>query len=78
VICRTGTYSPEYKESWGPGEVGCRNDYIDNNSESQWVKSSYTAICIVPAANRTLKAVQQIYVNLWNAKFKNKILGGNG
>jgi len=31
------------------------------------------AICIMPVANWTLKAVQQVYVDLWNTKYKNKV-----
>jgi len=30
------------------------------------------AIWIMPVANHTLKAVQWIYINLWNTKYKNK------
>jgi len=31
------------------------------------------AIHIMPTANQTLKTVQQVYVDLWNAKYKNKV-----
>jgi len=35
-------------------------------------KVAMQAIQIMPVANHTLKAVQQIYVDLWNVKYKNK------
>jgi len=36
-------------------------------------KVATQAIHIMPAANQTLKNIQQVYMDLWNAKYKNKI-----
>jgi len=36
-------------------------------------KVATQAIHIMPAANQTLKAVQQVYIGVWNVKNKNKV-----
>jgi len=67
VVCRVGN-----AEGWCKRKVGMEMISQIMTQIPKEYKIATQAICIMPASSQTSKMVQQVYVDLWNAKYKNK------